>query len=365
MVARVESWLAGTQLAPDVPILSGKIDYDDSAVVKRRLTITVPADTADRTWDPAGAVTAPLAAYGQRLHVFAGIGYPNGQVELCDHGWYLITKWQYEETERTISVEAQDLAQLVVDDRLTAASSPPAGTTYGAEFTRLLSGILPARIDLPDRSMSANNTTVWERERDQALNELCAAWPARWYVDDTGTAVAAPVYPIVTDTTPPDMMITDGGEGIITARQRGQERGALFNVSVVDGKANDDGSPGPHAVRQITSPSSPIRVGGPYGRVPRFYASDLITTQGQANDVAAANLVTYATAGRSEPVSTVPDPCILLGDVARVFTQDGKAFTGRITAIGLPLTPDEAPMTITVAMLPAGVTDEATTRGGV
>src|SRR5262249_52974826 len=128
-----------------------------------------------------------------------------------------------------------------------------------------------------------------------------------------------------------------------------------------------DGSPGPHAVAQITSPASPIRVDGPYGRVPQFYSSDLITTQGQAEATAAANLVNYAMAGRSEPVAVVPDPALQLGDVAQLMTKDGCMCPGRISKLSLPLTPGDAPMDVTCACLPAGVIDEDTTmpRGEV
>lgn len=361
MIAQVESWLGEQQLAADVPFTTGSIDCDDTGTVKRRLTLTVPVRTPERSWDPVDDPYAPLAVYGQRLHVWAGIGYPDGSTEILNQGWYVITKWSFTESDSTISVEAQDLAQLLVDDRFTQPHSPLVPSSYGQEFTRLIDGIMPVRIDLPDRDMPDAATTVWDRDRDQALNELTAAWPARWYIDDDGTAVAAPPYDAVSDDSPLDVQLTDGSLGTITARQRGSDRGALYNIAVVDGKTNDDGSPGPHAVAQVTSPASPIRVDGPYGRIPQFYSSDLIVTRDQAQATADTNLISYATAGRTEPVTIVPDPALELGDVCRVYTKDGFMCTGRIQKLTLPLTPGDAPMDVTVACLPAGVTTQDTT----
>jgi hypothetical protein len=134
------------------------------------------------------------------------------------------------------------------------------------------------------------------------------------------------------------------------------QRGALYNRVVVDGKTVDDGSaPRPHAVAEITDASSPIRATGPYGRVTRFYASDLITTQAQADAAAASLLVTYASVGRSEPVKAIPDPAVQLGDVARVSTRDGDRYTARVDHITLPLTVRDGSMEVTPGMLPAGV----------
>lgn len=352
VIQRVDSYLGTSALATDLPVRAGTISYDDTGTLKRRLTLTLPAHTPTLNLDPAGDPTAPLACYGQRLHVWAGIGWPNGAHELCDHGWYLLTSWKRDDAEATVTIEGFDLAQLLADDRLTAPSSPPAGATFASEFVRLLAGTMPAVIPagFPDRAIST--TTVWERERLDALATLCAAWPARWYIGDDGAAHVDYPYPAITGTTPVGVTLTDGQAGTVVTRARGGERGALYNCMVVDGCQPDDGTARPHAVAEVTDAASPVRVSGPYGRVTRFYESDLITTQAQAQASADSMLLTYGSAGRSESATTVPDPALQLGDVTRVYTRDGNAFTGRITALTLPLTAEGGAMTVTVGMLP-------------
>lgn len=365
MRTRVSSYLDGVELASSVPITNGKITFDDTGTIKRRLTISVPARDPSSRWDPAGNMSHPLAVYGQRLKVCTGMAFPNGAVEMLDVGWFLITHWTRNEAEGTIEVEAVDLAQLLIDDRLALPSAPPSGATFRSEFARLVGTILPVDVSSSPADRAVSPTLLWDKDRDIALNDLCAAWPARWYVDDAGAATVAPAYGIVDQSTPPDFTITDGAAGVVVSRARGGERGAISNVVVVDGRTNDDGSAAPHAEAAITATSSPIRAAGPYGRVVRFYASDLITTQGQADAAAASLLVTYATAGRAESATIVPDPRIELGDIARIFTSDGMAFTGRVTNLDLPLTPADAPMSVGIGMLPAGTIDGLDVRGGV
>jgi Domain of unknown function (DUF5047) len=355
IVTTVESWLDGELIAASVPVVDGSIDMDDTGVLKRKLTLTVPARTPGARWDPAGRATAALANYGQRLHVMTGIRYPNRAVEVLDLGWYLITAWDRIETDGTIKVDAADLAALVVDDQATGPLAPPPGATFATEFHRLMNANLPTAIDpaLADRPVPA--TVVWNRDRGRALTDLCDAWPARWRVDDTGTARAEPPYGPVSASTPPDLVVSDGADGVVVSRARSADRTALFNITVVDGKAGDAVTPTPHAVAEITGAGSPIRVTGPFGRRPQFYASDLITTQAEADSTAAALLVANASVGRSERVEILPDPSIELGDVLQVFTRDGDVYTARVATLQLPLTASGS-MSVGPSMLPGGTT---------
>lgn len=356
VVTVVESWLAGVRLVDRIPITIGSIAFDDTGTVKRRLSMTVPARTPGMRWDPAGNVTHPLAAYGQRLHVFSGIAYANRSVELLDLGWYLITGWKRDEDSASITVEGFDLARLIVDDRLLAPVSPAPGATFAGMVRQLVEPVgLAVVVDAGLADRAIGSSPVWDRERDRAVSDLCDAWPARWGLGDDGNVHVRRPYGLVTASTTPDVELTDGGTGTITGRAREADRGALYNALVVTGRTPDDGSARPYAVASVDDPGSPIRVTGPYGRVPRFYASDLITTQAQAQATADAQLVTYTTAGRSEPLRAVPDPALELGDVVRISTRDGDRYTARVTALTLPLTAAQGAMQITAAMTPAGV----------
>jgi hypothetical protein len=101
-----------------------------------------------------------------------------------------------------------------------------------------------------------------------------------------------------------------------------------------------------------TAPGSPVRADGPYGRVVRFVSSDAVTSQAQADAAASAALVGASMVGRAETVTAVPDPSFELGDVGQVNTRDGLQFTGRLSTVVHPLTPDDGAMAVTVSNVP-------------
>lgn len=358
LAVQISSYRAGVRLADRIPITAGEITYDDTALLRRRLSITVPATEPNGvSWDPGDDPTRPLAAYGQRLYVLAGIEHPTGTAELVSQGWYLIQDWTLDETANTLDLDAVDLAQLLADARLYTAESPPDGSTYASEFRRLANGILPVWISpaLVDRPISS--ATVWDQDRTTSLNNLCTAWGARWYIDDRAQLAADLPYPLVQPTDPPVYQLTGGQHGTVVARQRSGDRERLYNAVVATGQAPDDGGPVPYAVAEITDPASPIRVDGPYGRRPRFYASDLLTTTQMCQNAANALLIPASTVSRTEPIDAVPDPALELGDIAAVTTSGGR-WIGRVTSITLPLTATGA-MNVTLSSAPADEPDES------
>lgn len=357
VVTKVDAFYGGALSMSDVPINEGEVTWDDSAVIKSTLTLTVPVRTALSRLDPGNDPTHPLNCYGQILRVRTGMLLPAAPevqaAELIDQGLFLITRWKRNDEDKTLAITASSLAWLLDDARFYHPETPPAGATFASEFTRLVGGILPVVIDpaLADRALTA--TKVWDRERAGALTELCNAWPARWYVNDSGQAVAAPPYSPVTEATAPVVTFSDGAIGVITARERENQRTRVYNAFVVNGATGLDGAAAPHAVAEITDPASPIRVSGPFGARPRYFSSEMITTQAQAVAVATAQRDHFAAFGRAETLAAIPDPRVQLGDVGRVYTADGDTCVGRVTKVVLPLTARQGAMAVTVSTLPS------------
>lgn len=357
---KVASYRSGALLADYVPVLSGTITYDDTANLRRRLELTVPLEDPSRqmVWDPGDDPAHPLNFYGQRLNVWLGLSIPSGGTEWFNHGWYLITTWEIDETERTVSVSAVDLSQLIDDDRHYTTEVPGKGFTYEEEFQRLLDGTMPMVVDGGLSARRVNSATVWDRDRRKNLNDLCTAWPSRWYVDDSGNAHVSAAYEQITADTPLDVVLDWGGDGIVTGRSRSGERERLYNAVIVTGKQAEDGSEiQPYGGAEIRDVSSPIRIQGPFGKKPKFYQSDLLTTSAQCVATAKTMLVDASRVSRSEPITVVPDYALELGDVAQVRTH-GRYFTGRVQSIELPLTADGGQMTVTLSTIPVDNDEE-------
>lgn len=348
---RVDSWRTGRLLAEGVPVVGGSITFDDTATLRRQLTLTVPLLAMDGTrWDPRDDPGHPLAFYGQRLNVWSGIRNPTGTTELLNQGWYLISGWELNDSDQTVSVTGIDLMQLIADNRMDFPDSPPPGATYGSELRRQADGILPVWIHPDVTDARINPATVWDRDRTKNLADLARAWGVRIVVDDDGRLAALPPYPDVADT-PPVTRLQGGVSGTLTDRNRSGSRDRLFNAVTVTGKAPEDGSAAaPSGTAEITDAASPIRVDGPFGRRVRYYASDLLTTDQQCSDTAAAMLGRYSGLSRAETIKAVPDPSVELGDVAQVVTG-GNPWTGRVLALTLPLLASDA-MEVSIATAP-------------
>lgn len=350
IVSVADVWYGGKVLAADVPIAGGSVSFDDSATLKRTCELTVPAYADGVRYDPGADPLAPLNCFGQRLHIMSGMVLPGGDQTLVDLGWYLITSWARNEAEATITVKGADLGLLIADDKALIYYAPLGGATLAGEAARLVNAILPVRIDsgLTDRAIPYG-APVYGPDRTDSIDEICAAWPARWYVNDNGEVQFAQPYAPVTASTPPDVVVTDGAAGSVLGRARDGDRGRQNNIAVVEGITPDDGTAPPRAVAQINDLASPLRVSGPFGRRPRFVSSPFVATTAEAQAAADAYLDRWTAPGRAEAVSAAPDPRVQLGDVARVYTRDGDTFLGRVTKVDLPLTPSPDGMQLTVS----------------
>lgn len=342
----------GTFPLTDVPVQSGSVTLDDTGPIKRRLSLTVPLFDAvtNTNWDPGHGPYAPLAAHGQKLHVRTGMVMPDGTTELVSLGWFLITSWSVNEAERTVSVSAECLVRLLQGQRFWRPYKAKEKTYLGAleelAAKRLLVGMGDGATN---RNLSWS--PVWERERLDALDKLAHAFPGRWAVDDTGVLRLYPAYASVAGVLPA-LTLRDGHSGVIVHRARSGERGRIQNCVIVTGKQPEQGGgKQPFAAARITDPNSPIYPDGTYGYENRFYASEMLTSQAQAEATAAAMLVRYSESGRAETISLPPDPSIELGDVLLIRTA-GSAFKGRVQSATVPLTAEGGAMQLTVSTLP-------------
>ena len=119
-------------------------------------------------------------------------------------------------------------------------------------------------------------------------------------------------------------------------------RDKVYNRVVARGQqTSDEGAPSFQAIAdQLTGP---MRVGGPYGTVPRFFSSPLITSYEQAKRTAEAMLADSVRKKIKVPVQHAPDPRLRLDAHVEVETRPVDGATGRtmwgvVAAYEVPLT---------------------------
>ena len=192
----------------------------------------------------------------------------------------------------------------------------------------------PALRDYPCPSMT------WGESRIDAVYEIARSWPA--VVREGGDGILYVSPPTPDPTSRPELRLSDGAEGTVVGVASSVSRDKIYNRVVARGQeSSDEGSPSFQAIAdQMTGP---MRVDGPYGIVPRFFSSPLITSVAQAKSTAEAMLADAVRKKVTVPVEHAPDPRIRLDAHVEVETRpvegtQGRTVWGVVSAYEVPLT---------------------------
>lgn len=340
---RMSAWLDGRPLAESVPVHRGRLTSDASQQVPERLTFSVPRWDG-RDWLPGTDPEHPLARFGQYVVLSIVVTSPvtSAQYETVI-GRFQIQSWKHDVLAGIVQVEAVGILQIAADDRLPSPLAPTG--TLASELRRLLplglsAAISPALVDRQcPRSME------WSDDRIGALYEIADAWPARLRTDQWGQIGVLPALPAVPT---PLVRLTDGEGGTVVGTTRTDSRDHAYNRIVVRASGTDTANRPPiqAIVDQMTGP---LRVGGPYRTVTKYWSSPLVTTIEQAHASGVTMLADSLRPSRTIPVTIAPDPRLELDDPVEIVC-DGVRDWGYITAFDLPLTVSDGDMRIDVGV---------------
>lgn len=209
-----------------------------------------------------------------------------------------------------VEVDAVDLTVFVDRDKLLAPESPPGvAPTIVSEIRRLVGDYFPVVVHpgVVDRPVA--KTLVYERERLEAVQDLAGRIGARYRMTGDGALEVYPVDP------GPVVWRVEPGDGLVEAK-RSQSVDGLYNLWQVSGKEDAQGRA---VTGSVSITSGPLRVGGPHGRVPFEYSSEMITTRVQAVAYAETLRVQQARSLAVDlSVVTVPRPELQAGDRVEV-----------------------------------------------
>ena len=130
---------------------------------------------------------------------------------------------------------------------------------------------------------------------------------------------------------------------------RQASRGGVHNRVVVRGQDQD--GPGTPRFQAVADQSTgPMRVGGPYGTVTKFFSSPLITSPVIALETATTMLTDSVRRQTTVPVTHVPDPTLGLDDPVELITHPAEGAApitswGVVSAMEIPLVPGSAART--------------------
>jgi hypothetical protein len=333
--------LGGVELA-DLSVVGGSVTADSRRSMMRDATVTF-APTDDLSQDD---IYDLLSAPGVQLAVSRGFELPDGAIVTAPLGVFVIDQLTRiragANTGTELTATCSDLSARISRARWTQPYQIAAGTALADAVNQALAFCWPDVDTAIDSSIMSNvlgAQAVYEggAESDPwadiaGLAEsfgYLLAFGADGVVRAQSVPAAASGSPVFTFAT--------GATAIMTKQQRQLLADQMYNGVIVTGEGSANDTP-PRGEAWDTNPASPTYLYGPFGAVPTFYSSPMITSQDQAETVAASMLA--GVLGKTEQLSweQVVHPGLEPLDVIAVDFADGISALYLLDSLTIPLT---------------------------
>lgn len=316
MVITAQAISATGAKGPMLPITDGTVTYDFTAATRRtcQLAISDPL----RTLVPELA-TDVIAPYGQRIRVYmgpVGIPIPMGdfwidEVDADDQGSTL-----------DISIKGFDQSGKIAREALTAVYTIAAGTNTGTAIQALLNSVTSGLTFSFSPTSYSTPKTILDLNQDPwaAAVQLATSAGMDLFFDRLGVCVMRPIpdpNTLASSWTYSDNNTDGYGHMIDELTKVVVSSNTIFNDVIVTGETT--GTTAVYTGRaQDTNPSSPTYINGPFGDIPIFFKSSILTSNAQAQAIANQKLIYYT--GRASQVTLIgpPNPCQDEEDVVKI-----------------------------------------------
>lgn len=330
VTSRVELW-SGTDLLDELVVLSGNVQEDNSALIRRRCGLNLVPTKETLAHLTAGVPSnGGLWPLGNEVRLFSGIKFRNGTVEEVPMGVYRIARPKVSKTVEgiTVSVEGFDRSRSVSRNRWTKPMTISAGVNYATAILAIVSDRLPTQsaFDFMDTTYTTP-ALVFTPDDDpwKMAQDMAASMGAELYFDGLGTCVLRPEPDPVT--TPASFVYASGEDATITGLSRDLDDDQAYNGVIVVSENTSNAVP-IRAEAWDTDVNSPTYYDpdypedSKYGAVPYFMTTQLITTGQQAVDAANANLARVSGIIENIDFAAINNPAQSASDVIAV--QDSQ-----------------------------------------
>lgn len=287
----------------DLRVSAGTVTLDATADVRGGLDLVLA-----EPW-PTGNTTAHTVPYGSEIAVSRGVIFGNGAVERVPLGIYRITTVEQDDApDGPLRVTGQDRMSAVVEGRLVAPVQYAAVTFNGTVVADLVQEVLPGQViewDDASNVESIGRKVVVEEDRYGFLNELVTALGKVWFFDYRGVLVIKDPP----DPTVPVVDVAAGRNGVLVKLGRSLTRDGMYNAVVATGEGADDVPPA-YGAAFDDDPTSVTYWEGAFGKVPKFFASPLLTTDAKARAAARSLLVKALGLPYTVSFGMVPNPAL-------------------------------------------------------
>jgi hypothetical protein len=334
MVASADILSNGVVVASGLPIKSGTVTADRNSFSRRTLTCEI----VGTQWVPKTA-TDPLTIYGNEIRIWRGVQYPDGGTELVPAGVYGIRSVDVLDPSGVTTVTGIDRCKTIAEARFVTPYTVLAGASSIGTIGQLLKVVPQAALVVdPTLADLPMQQVVYDRDRAMAVVDIATALGGEVFSDAWGNFVLQPVpdasnLPVAT--------LAAGPGGVVVSSKRTSTRDAGYNAVIANSATTTTTAT---AVVVDDDPTSPTYFYGPYGQVPVFYTSSLLTSNDQCAIAANGILQDLLGVAKSVNLTAVPNPALEPGDVIRCVFTDGTAEQHVIDQLSFGLTAAD-PMT--------------------
>lgn len=324
----------------ELPIEDGSVTLDGAAVTRASLSLSLAPDAADLVRLVADDYDDPLAPCGNEIAVYRGITYIDGSVEYLQLGVFPIDEFSAQDNDggADVSVSALDRSSVLIDAVFEESGVIEEGTNAYTAIISLVQAVYPdctftftaadTDVTLPALSYEVND------DRWDFVQACAEAAQSLLFFNNQGELTVAPAPNTVTP-----IHTLDEGDVLLAASKQWGKANAVNRVYVEgNSSAADPVTPGD---ARDTSPLSPTRYGGPFGRHTMTYSSEFITTDEQAQDVAETILAQKVGSTQEIGFASLADPRLEPLDVVRITRTPLKIDEIHvIDSLTIPLTYD-------------------------
>jgi hypothetical protein len=310
-----------------VPIEGGEITIDRTAIIRRTGGVRIPW-TLDSDYDVRNL------AFGGYATVRRGVRFGDETVELVDLGRLRVESVSWRLSEGTANLELADRMAQVRDEPFVAPYSAK-GKRAAQAAVEIVQGVFGDTIayETPYAPTDTIGDVIYSGTRADALSQLEQGYGAETYFNADGDFVFAEKPG---DSEPVVWMVDAGQAGVLVGAIENLDRTGIYNGVLVKGQATSD-LPPVSALATFDDPSSPIRWGGPFGKVALVADSSSVATAEQAAATAQSLLRLRLKQTRSLELTSAPNPALEAGDTIEVLLPDGRDETHLIDAVTVDL----------------------------
>lgn len=320
VAARVLASVNGSTFTKRVPLApGGRIEITGGTGQRRALSARVRAELDEAVVDPWAVewrVEYLIASGGQQWWEPVGV--------------FVLTTTR-QDGDGFVAVTGGDRWVRVADARFVRPVST-SGDSVAALVELLTDADSRITVDTTRAPAGTHRTSLWERDRDKAVQDLARSIGAQVGFDREGVAVIEPI-PSLADTVV--WTIGAGAGGVKVAARPGFSTRSTYNAGVVVGAGPGDTPV--YGVAYDDAAGSRTRYGGPAGKRPRFLESTLITTQSQADAAALGLRDRSLVIARDAEVDAVIHPGLDAGSVVDVEVRRGVWERHLVASYPLPI----------------------------